>query len=303
MLQKLRDLYDNDCLPNLLLYGNPSCGKTTLLEALIREYYHLKKTDPFPENNILYINNLKEQGISYYRNEMKTFCQSRCTIYGKKKMVVIDDMDTINEQNQQVFRNFMDKYKHNVNFISVCSNIQKIIESIQSRMHVLRLESMNHVKLRHIMTHILTTEKIHISSADQEYLIQISNYSARNLLNYLEKIYLFGTDRNVSISQLCVSFHDFQLFIDHCRNPTEKGLILALEWIYTVHDYGFSVLDILNYFFLFVKITTTLSEDEKYKLIPIICYYTTLFYDLHENIIELAFFTEEIKGGLSGPNR
>ena len=68
----------------------------------------------------MFINNLKEQGIQYFRNEMKTFCQSHSSIHGKKKLVIIDDIDTINEQSQQVFRNYIDKYKHNIHFISVC---------------------------------------------------------------------------------------------------------------------------------------------------------------------------------------
>ena len=62
----------------------------------------------------MFINNLKEQGVNYYRNEMKTFCQSHSSIFNKKKLVVIDDMDTLSEQSQQVFRNYIDKYKNNV---------------------------------------------------------------------------------------------------------------------------------------------------------------------------------------------
>ena len=70
---------------------------------------------------------MKEQGIQYFRNDMKTFCQSRSSIYGKKKIVIIDDIDTINEQSQQVFRNYIDKYSNNIQFISVCSNVQKVV--------------------------------------------------------------------------------------------------------------------------------------------------------------------------------
>jgi Flp pilus assembly CpaF family ATPase len=33
---------------NILFYGNTSSGKTILLDAMIREYYHLAKDDPFP---------------------------------------------------------------------------------------------------------------------------------------------------------------------------------------------------------------------------------------------------------------
>ena len=126
LLSVLNTLLEIDYL-NILFIGSSSSGKTTLLYALIREYYNLDKNAPFPENNILFVNNLKEQGIQYFRNEMKTFCQSRSAIYGKKKLVIIDDIDGINEQSQQVFRNYIDKYKNNIHFISVCTNIQKVI--------------------------------------------------------------------------------------------------------------------------------------------------------------------------------
>ena len=68
---------------NILLIGNPGSGKTSLLEATVREYYNL---DKLPINNILYINNLKDQGIQYYRNEVKTFCQTPSSVLGKKKI-------------------------------------------------------------------------------------------------------------------------------------------------------------------------------------------------------------------------
>ena len=41
---------------NILFVGNPSSGKTTMLHALIREYYNLQRDQPFPENNILFVN-------------------------------------------------------------------------------------------------------------------------------------------------------------------------------------------------------------------------------------------------------
>ena len=70
---------------NILFIGNINSGKTTLLDCIARQYYNLNENDNIPENNTLYINSLKEQGIQYFRNDMKTFCQSRSAIYGKKK--------------------------------------------------------------------------------------------------------------------------------------------------------------------------------------------------------------------------
>ena len=79
---------------------NPSTGKTSLLNAILRRYYGVGPTDPLPMTNIMVVNTLKEQGIQYFRNEMKTFCQSRSTVKGRKKMLVIDDIDNISDQCQ-----------------------------------------------------------------------------------------------------------------------------------------------------------------------------------------------------------
>lgn len=124
---------------NILLMGDMASGKTTILNALIREYYKGLTPKEY-EENVLHINSLKEQGINYYRSDVKTFCQTCSNIKGKKKIVVLDDIDFINEQSQQVFRNCIDKFSHNVNFISSCSNNQKVIESLQSRFSIIRVK-------------------------------------------------------------------------------------------------------------------------------------------------------------------
>ena len=108
---------------NLLLAGNSGSGKTSLIHAIIREYYG--KNISLDHDNIMSINTLKEQGISYYRNEVRVFCQTSSSIEGKRKILILDDIDIINEQSQQVFRNCIDKYSNNVCFIASCCNTQK----------------------------------------------------------------------------------------------------------------------------------------------------------------------------------
>ena len=294
MIRTLKEIDDM----NLLILGNSGSGKTSMLYALIREYDGLNRTQGFPENNILFINNLKEQGISYYRTEMKTFCQSHSSIYGKKKMIIVDDIDMISEQCQQVFRNYIDKHKNNVIFIAACSNIQKVIESIQSRINIIRIHKPTDDDMKSIVNKIILNEKINISEATRDYIIQFSNRSIRDTINHLEKIYILGDNMSSEIAldqakKICstISFQQFEEYVQHIK---ANNMIKAIECLYEIHDYGYSVIDILDYFFTFIKTTALLSEDEKYKIIPILCKYITIFHSIHEDIIELSLMTKDI---------
>ena len=280
---------------NFLFIGPPNSGKTTILESILRSYYNLSKTQSFNNSNIMIINNLKEQGVNYYRNEMKTFCQSKCSIYGKKKMVVIDDMDTISEQSQQVFRNYIDKYKNNVNFICVCSNIQKIIESIQSRLYIFKLENLTIEQNKLIMNNIIEKENMKVNAYIKNYLITISDNNIRHIIHNLEKIHIYDNYK-ISINQcreLCsnISIEPFEKYILFIKNDE---LYEAICILYKYHDYGYSVIDILEFFFYFIKNTNIINELQKYKIIPIICEYITIFNKLQEDIIELSLFTNDI---------
>lgn len=294
----LHTLIDIDNL-NILLLGNTCSGKTTLLYAIVREYYGLSKTDSFPEYNTLFINNLKEQGIHYFRNEMKTFCQSRSSIHGKKKLVIIDDIDSINEQSQQVFRNYIDKYKNNIQFISVCSNLQKVIESIQSRTHIIKIDQPTETDIKSIMNKIIITENISLDNESKEYLIKISDNSIRLLINYLEKIYILGIPITIDICKKIVSTISDELLEKYIRHLQNKEIHSAIKIIYNIFDYGYSVIDILDYFITFIKQTTILSEDTKYEIIPFLCKYITIVHNIHENEIELALFTNNLQSILT----
>ena len=238
---------------------------------------------------------MKEQGISYYRNEMKTFCQSRSVIPGKKKMIVIDDIDNVNEQSQQVFRNYIDRYKKNINFISVCTNMQKVIESIQSRVHIMCVNPLKKPQIKKYMEFILEKEKMEMNEECKDYLLSICNHSVRNMMNYLEKICILA-ETKITIElckQVCsnISFQHFEKYIYALKN---KQLYEAIRIFYDIFEYGYSVIDILDFFFIFVKTTNELDEIVKYKLIPHICKYITIFHNIHEDEVELALFTNSI---------
>ena len=176
---------------NILFIGDIGSGKTAILNALIREYYFGYNFKEY-EDNVLHINSLKEQGINYYRNDVKTFCQTCSTIKNKKKVLILDDIDLINEQSQQVFRNCIDKYSNNVHFIASCSNIQKVIESLQSRFTIIKIKPLQRENLKKIMQKIKDSENIVIDSDAEDFILNICNNTAKILINYMEKFKLLN---------------------------------------------------------------------------------------------------------------
>jgi DNA polymerase III delta prime subunit len=278
---------------NILLLGNIASGKTCLLNAIIKEYYKDNDSKDY-EENILYINSLKEQGINYYRTDVKIFCQTCSTIPNKKKIIVLDDIDFINEQSQQVFRNCIDKYSHNVHFISSCSNIQKVIESLQSRFYIIRIKPLQKENLVEIIKSIKESEQIDIEPDAEEFIINISNNTVKILINYMEKFKLLGETITLELAIKLCSNISFYTLEDYTNLIKENKLEEALTLIYELHDRGYSVMDILDNYFLFVKQCVSLNEDEKYKIIPFICKYITVFHNIHEDEVELALFTNNL---------
>jgi DNA polymerase III delta prime subunit len=278
---------------NLLLVGNIASGKTTLLNIIIREYY--KGIEPkLYQENVLYINSLKEQGINYYRSDVKTFCQTCSMIKNKKKIIVLDDIDLINEQSQQVFRNCIDKFSQNVHFISSCGNIQKVIESLQSRFYIIKMKPLERENLVKIIEKIKNSEKIEIESDAQDFIINISNNTVKILINYMEKFKLLNEKITLDLAKQLCSNISFYIFEDYTKLLKDSNIVEAIKIIYELYDKGYSVMDILDNYFVFVKITTMLSEDEKYKIIPYICKYITIFHNIHEDEIELTLFTNNL---------
>jgi len=290
MLIILKTLIDMNNM-NIMFIGDSGCGKTSLINGLLNEYYGNSSY----KKNVLYINSLKEQGITYYRNDVKTFCQTSSLIPGKKKCLILDDIDIINEQSQQVFRNYIDNYSHNVHFIGSCINSQKVIDSLQSRITILKIKALSTEKTLKIINNICGKERINITEDAKRYIVSISNNSIRVILNYLEKFKLLNREITDELAKdVCtnISFQEFDEYTKLCKY--EKDLPKAINSIYVLSERGYSVMDILDNFFIYLKTSALFTEEEKYKIIPYICKYITIFNNIHEDEIELALFTNNI---------
>jgi len=300
----LRLLIAMDSL-HIMLVGGNSFGKTSLLNAIIKEYYKDNYQNAYADN-VLFINSLKEQGIHYFRNDVKTFCQTCSTLKNKKKIVVVDDIDYLNEQRQQIFRNCVDKFSHNVYFISSCSNMQKIIESLQSRFTIIKMNPIKREGMIATFDKIKNIEHIEVDELAKKFIITISNNNLKILINYMEKFKLLNKTITLELAnKLCtninfIQFEDFTTkLITMTLNKKDDVLKDAIKIMYNIYDQGYSVMDILDNYFIFIKNSDIVTEEQKYIIIEIICKYIAIFHNIHEDEIELAFFTNNLISSIS----
>jgi len=284
----------NNCDVNILINGTYSTGKTTLLFKFIQNYF-ITSTNIYDDPNILFINNLKDQGIQFCRNNVKTFCQTASSILNKKKIIAIDDIDEFSDVSQQVIANCLNKYGNNVICIASCINTLKVFNGLKSRMIFITIYSPTYDKLLDLTNNIITNENIDIDSDLIPLLIHSSNSSYKILLNTLQKIKIFNSKvdkHNIYELITSINFKNFNLYVQHIQN---SNLIKAIDILDNISNSGVSVIDILFEFFYFIKNSNTDLDDMlKYNIIQIISKYIIIFNNLHEDSIELSFFTNEL---------
>ena len=83
----------------------------------------------------------------------------------------------------------------------------------------------------------------------------------------------------------------YTLFNEYTNLVLKNKMTESVNILYRLHHEGYSVMDILDKYFTYIKITNLLNENIKYKLTMLICKYIIHFHNIHEDELELAFFT------------
>jgi hypothetical protein len=146
-----------------------------------------------------------------------------------------------------------------------------------------------------------------------KFLLEDKIEDSKKLLKEYKRIYtsckfkdhhpIFNTTKNLYYYlKIKIDFHNNAFFkcykhLNNLINPSltkQNKLNEAIKILYDIYDYGYSVIDILDYFFTFVKMTSIIDEETKYRIIPFLCKYITIFHNIHEDCIELALFTNNL---------
>jgi DNA polymerase III delta prime subunit len=259
----------------LLFISKQSNGKTSYIRSIINDYYGKGS------ENVLMINNIREYGVNYFKNEVVQFCRSP-SLTNKKKMIVLDDFDYLNDVNQHIFKNIIENY--DINYILTCSTPQKVLESVQSMLYIIELNKMSRQKLSIIYDQIKENERLSIDEETKEY---ITHLNVKQMINSMEKFKLLNEPITIEIAKELSSDIHPDIFRHYIEEYQNKNLAKCIKILYNLYNEGYSVMDILYNFYEYTK-TTDWDFSQH------ICKYIIAFHNIHEDIIELALFTNSI---------
>ena len=244
-------------------------------------------------DDIMYVSQFKDQGVSNIRYEVKLFSQIP---RARKRILVIEDIETLTENIQKLFINNIDKWSNNLNVIVTCNNIFNVDEALASRLLPITIPNITSDTISTIMDKIITEEQINIDDQIKKILLSLSENNILSMFHMLQKCSLLQSSYTLTekiIRNTCTMINNdtFKKYIDLVKN---KDYQAGYKYLLSIINNGHSVIDILNELYLYVKICSNLKENEKYECFKIISKYIVTFITIHEEELELLIFSQEL---------
>ena len=122
--QTIQTFIDKKTINNIIFYGKPGCGKSTLANIIAKEL----------NVSMLYINCSHDNSIDMVRTKILEFCNS---MFETGKIVILSEADSLsnsgNSSAQKALREIIENSSKDTRFILTCNYINQIMSPIQSR--------------------------------------------------------------------------------------------------------------------------------------------------------------------------
>ncbi len=170
----IKGYIDQNDIQNLLFYGPPGCGKTTLAKLIAKNI----------DCDLLYINASDERGIETIRDKVSGFASTMS--FKSLKIVILDEADFLTIMAQASLRNVIETFSRSTRFILTCNYLERIIDPLQSRCQTLKIVPPNKLDIINHLMKITNKEGIKHSVSDLETIVNNNYPDVRKMLNTIQ---------------------------------------------------------------------------------------------------------------------
>lgn len=232
----LRSCLKTGELPNLLFYGSPGTGKTTVALALVQQLFGKEWRSRVKE-----LNASDERGITAVREQVKTFAsfavgsstEGLSTSKAKFRVIILDEADSMTHDAQAALRRIMEEFVGVTRFIIICNYVSKIIEPLHSRCSKFRFQPISPEFQKSRLLHICDRESVKLGPRALDTLVALSKGDMRCAVTLLQTAMgFYGEVDEASLAEVACAVPEELVvqLIQKARNaPSTEAVVQAIR--------------------------------------------------------------------------
>ena len=239
LTKRVRDQLTNELtsqyglISNVLLFGGPGQGKTTLSRILAHGH----------DTKVI---NCSETGIDAVREDIQMFAAQMSLDHPDNpiKVVLLEECDGFTVNAWQAMRATVEKFADTVRFVANCNYIEKIPDPIKSRFTCIQLEPINQEEREELWkgyyercSALLTQLGISFTEENLDNFLKMWFPDFRSILNGIQQLHIRGI-KELTTSSFASSF-DYEKMFDFIvtsNNPWDTYKIVRDEYGEDVDD-------------------------------------------------------------------